>query len=199
MLAPTLSDIFGTPVPTPAPEVDYDGYPTWFVLLVEPNREAKSAEWLKRLNVHAYLPQFKKSGCRRGGIRFRRDVAVMPGLLFVPTPMLDIENRAQVLDWARVRGWIKTGGVPIILDKDDIEDIRRIEAKLNSPDKPVDARGEEIHLQAKVRFIDPRNTRLFGEGMVFEVAGDKRIGVEVSGLFGGLTKTYIAADEIEVL
>jgi hypothetical protein len=199
MLAPTLKNIFGHPVPTPAPEVDYNGYPTWNALLVEPNREAKAADWLKKVNVHVYLPMFKKSGCRRGGIRYRRDCAVMPGLLFCPTIMLEMGNRQRIFDWARVRGFIKTAGVPIVLTKADVELIYRMEAKLNDPDSPVDARGVEIHAGSKVRFINPRHTRLFGEGTVFEVARDKRIGVEVSGLFGGLTKTYIAADEIEVL
>jgi hypothetical protein len=185
--------------PTSAPDlVDYTGFPTWNVLMVEPAREVKSAEWLKRLNVHVYLPLYQKSYCRRGGLRYRRDCAVMPGLLFAPTEAVDIENRERVFDWSRVRGFIKLAGVPIILSKDNIERIRRIEAKLAKPDNPVDARGNEIHEGTAARFIDVGNTRMFGEAVVFDVASDKRIGVTVS-MFGGQQKLYISADEIEVL
>lgn len=183
----------------PPPARVYSGYPEWFVLRVDANSETRPADWLKRVDVHVYLPSFKKSHCRRGGLRYRRLSAVMPGLLFVPCEMIEIPNRDEIFEWAGVYGLLARDGRPLCLIKSDIDEIRRIEAKLNKPESPVDAVGKELEQGQRVRFIDPRTVRLFGEGVVFEVVSDHRIGVEVQGLFGGPTKTYISADEIEVM
>lgn len=184
------------PTPKAAPDKPYSGYPYWLGLIVEPAMEVRSAELLKRVNVHVYLPQFFKSYCRRGGKRYRRACAVLPGILLCPVEMLDIDNRNDILEWGHVVGFIHGAGSMAMLTKADVECIRRIEAKLNLPDHPVDARGQELKKGARVRFIDPTANRLFGESVVFEVASDNRIGVEGEGLFG---KTYTTAAEIEVM
>lgn len=187
--------------PKPAPEIPYNGYPRWYGLVVEPAQEVRSAELFKHVNVHVYLPQFFKSYCRRGGLRYRRPCAVLPGLLFVPTDMIDAaDNRDDILEFGHVRAFLRMPGAVGILTKADIDEIRRIEAKLNMPDKPVDAHGAELQVGQRVRFIDPRHERLFGNAIVFEVASDKRIGVEVSALIGdGPQKCYVTAAEIEVV
>lgn len=174
---------------------EYSGFPKWNALRVRPGHEHKSAERLEDLRVYVYLPLFKKSCCRRGGLRERRDCAVMPGLLFVPIEMVDdIDDRDGCFDWAGVHEVLA-----MLLTKHDVDELRRIEAKLNKPDHPVDAVGREIQIGQAARFVDPRSVRLFGEAAVFEVASFNRIGLEVSGLFGGLTKVYVTADEIEVM
>lgn len=182
--------------PKAAPDKPYSGFPWWVGLVVEPAMEVQSAELLKRVNVHAYLPQFFKSYCRRGGKRYRRACAVLPGILLCPIEMLQIENRDEILDWGRVVGFVRGAGRMAVFSKTDVECIRRIEARLNMPDNPVDARAKEIKIGARVRFIDPQEAALFGELTVFEVASDNRIGVEGEGLFG---KTYTTSAEIEVM
>lgn len=198
LAAQTLKPIepYIPPAPKSAPDKPYSGFPWWVGLVVEPAMEVQSAELLKRVNVHAYLAQFYKWYCRRGGKRYRRACAVIPGILFCPTEMLEIDNRDEILDWGHVMGFVRGAGGMAVFSKGDIECIRRIEAKLNMPDNPVDARGTEIKIGMRARFIDPQAARLFGEGTIFEVASDNRIGVNGEGLFG---KTYTTSAEIEVI
>ena len=183
----------------PAPEArEYTGFPKWAAL--NAGYEKRSADLLLRVNVLVYWPHFMRSICRRGRLRKRVETACMPRMLFVPLEMIDVENRDQVFAWAKIDGFVKRDGKPIILTKSDIEEIRRLEAKKNSPENPVDAKGNEIRKKQHVRFINPTTALLFGDGgEVFEVAGDNRIGVYVAGLFNGLTKGYFPADELEVI
>lgn len=197
----TMDDVWKSGAkPKPAPDIDYSGFPIWCVLVTEPNREQKAADWLKRVNVHVYLPMFsKRVGRPRGRCAFRQ-YAVLPGLLFVPAEMIQIDNRDEVFDWARVRGFLPGASTTSAkLSKADVERIRRIEAKLNHPEHPVDARAVEIKPGSHIRFLDRRDVSLFGEGTVFEVAHERRIGVEVAGLFGRTVRVYVPATEIEVM
>ena len=185
-------------MPRPAPERDYSGFPLWHVLRTVPGREKRAAERLEDVNVFVYLPLFHARRAWRGGRRVAQQRAVMPGLLFVPQEVVAIDNWRHVFAWARV-DFLCRQGAPLLLTKGDVERVRRMEAKLNRPDNPVDAHGAEIKIGARVRFIDAADERLFGDGVVFAVASEHRIGVWVSGLFGGVVKAFVPAAEIEVM
>lgn len=188
------------PFEVPEPQRKHGGFPLWRAFFVEPNREGKAANWLARMQVQAYLPQFSKRVRRARGRCIYRLHAVMPGMLFVPEEMLGIDRFDEILEWGHVRGAMRTAGnVPYRLTKADIERIRVIEGKLNMPDAPVDGRGIKIDKGQKVRFLDPANDAMFGEGVVFEVAGFTRIGVETRRLFGGGVKIFVPSSEIEVM
>lgn len=185
--------------PKPAPRRDYAGYLQWAVLRVtKPSGERAAAERLERLEVYPYWPFFNRRICLRGGLRRSVMVPVFPGLLFIPTEMLDFANRDEVFDFCNV-AFLKLAGRPMMLPKADVELIRRIQGKLSMPESSVDAKGNEIKVGQRVRFIDPQKVRMFGDGTVFEVAHDRRIGVEISGLFGGPQKYYDESAEIEVI
>lgn len=175
-------------------------FENWLVYRLMPNRETKSHEWLKKRSIFSYLPTYRTWRCTWTGRRQWSNHAVMPGLLFVPAVMTWIDWFERALDWAHVHGTMKgPGGGAVELKLSHIETIMRIEAKLNKPDNPVDAKGVEIRVGDRVQFIDRRNEQVFGEPVVFEVAGYNRIGVEANGLFGGSVKVFVPSAEIVVM
>jgi len=182
--------------PQPVPE--YSGFPLWHALLVEPNRERWSAEALMRVNVHVYLALYQISYFRCG-VRRTRQKPVIPGLLFVPTEYVDIPRRDEVFKWARVHGFMRSGNGPSRVTKADVERIRVMEGKLNRPDEPCDVRGKPLEVGQEVRFLDPKDWNVFGDGIVVEVASFNRIGVETRRLFGRAITIYTPSSEIEVL
>lgn len=170
--------------------------PWWHALLVPPNREVKSKEWLERFMPEVYLPSYSKvvRGIR-GRLSGRRSCAAIPGMLFAPVEALDIPRRREVFDYARVRGFMRSSdGLPQIIHLRDIDRIKVLEARLNLP---PEAKGTFFRLKQRVQFVDG----LFDSwrGMVFEIASEARIGVEVDYLFGRKTKVYVPASEIEAI
>lgn len=178
----------------PIPDVDYSGFPFWQVLLAEPNREQRSADCLKRVNIHAYLPQFTKQHRARGTRQSRaRLCAVVPCMLFVPAEMLDTGNREQILDWAKLRR-SKCGRH---LTKAEVEVIREIEAKLNIR---YDKKTYNFEIGQRVRFQSELWMAFLGEGVVIEVASHSRICIKVEQkLFGGKDTIWIPAAELEAM
>lgn len=174
----------------------YSGFPWWHVLLVEPNREEKSAQWLAKVHVHVYLPTYSKVVKRRGpSVACRRLFAALPGMLFVPQEMMNIPRRDEVFQFARVRGYIRTSdGYPKMVGKSDIELIRLMEAKLNLP---PEAKGVLFKKGERVTFTNMLYGYSWGNGTIVEIASESRIGVEVDHLFGRKTKVYVPASEIE--
>jgi len=199
MLARTLGDIWAVAEqPAAAPDLEYSGFPWWHALTVEPNGERKSAEMLRKVNVHVYLPTFSKKICRRGSLSGRRSCAVMPGLLFVPAEMMQMRRRDETLKWARIRGFLRAaGGYLAQIRKDQIEIIREIEARLNMP--PELKKKVEFKIGQRVRFLNDLYVAFLGEATVFEVASDHRIGISGPMLFGSATKIYVSASEIEAV
>jgi transcription antitermination factor NusG len=180
----------------PAPEREYSGFPWWHALLVESNREERSANWLAKVHVHVYLPTFSKVVRRSRSVSMRRLCAAIPGMLFVPQEMMQISRRSEVFEYAHVRGYIRTAdGNPKMLPKSDIELIRLMEAKLNLP---PEAKGVFFKIGQRVRFSSDVY-EAWGIGTVIEVAAEARIGVEVDRLFGRATKVYVPASEIEAI
>lgn len=175
-------------------------FPFWHALLVEPNRERRSADWLReRRAIDVYWPNYTRQvGRRRPGQKRRCcTAAVIPGMLFVPcelVPHLDADD----LDYAHVHGLmigIGTAGAPAILRKADIEKIRLMEAKLNLP---PEARGVLFKTGQQVRFLDDLYTD-WGVATIFEIASEARIGIEVPYLFGRSVKIWVPASEIEAM
>lgn len=173
-------------------------HPWWHALLVPPNREVKAAEWLERFIPTLFLPTFTRQvfRSRRCFIRQSRRCAVLPGMLFAPVEALDIPRRREVFDHARVRGFMRSSdGLPQIIHKRDIDEIKRMEAEQNLP---PEAKGTFFKLNQQVRFTRD-SLESWGRGTVFEIASKTRIGVEVGRLFGRTTKVYVPASEIEAL
>lgn len=174
-------------------------FPWWYVLLVEPNREPKSAEMLIRLNMNCYLPTFVKQRRLGGPLRARRPrlYAVMPGMLFIPADYLNMPRREDAFKLAHVRGFMRGSmGKEVCLSKANIEIIREIEAKLNLP---PERKGVLFQVGQQVRFVNELYAAFWGIGIIVEVASETRIGVEIKKLFGGPTKVYIPAAEIEAM
>lgn len=198
MLAPneSLKPIAGyLPPIEPVPSPEYTGFPFWLGMLVDANREQKSADWLEvNAGVFVYLPRFaKKTQCRGSSHRHRLH-AVVPGVLFVPEETINIPRRREVFEHAHVHGWMRgTSGIPARLTKANIEVIREIEAKLNLP---PEAKGVLFKLGQRVRFVNDLYADFIGIGTIFEIASPSRIGVEVNGLSG---RIYVPASEIEAL
>lgn len=170
--------------------------PWWHALLVPPNREVKSKDWLERFMPEVYLPKYSKvvRGLR-GRMSTRRSCAAIPGMVFAPVEALDIPRRDEVFNYARVRGFMRSSdGLPQIIHLRDIYKIKLLEAKLNLP---PEAKGTFFRLSQRVQFVDG----LFDawQGTVFEIASETRIGVEVDYLFGRKTKVYVPASEIEAI
>jgi len=177
---------------------DYNGFPWWHGLLVQPNSERKAADWLRRVNVYPYVPTFTKQV--RCGVRSRAHraklCAALPGMIFIPQEMMDMPRRDEVFDYAGVRGYIRTtDGSPKPISKADIELIRLMEAKLNLP---PEAKGTFFKVGQGVQFTGDILSS-WGTGTIFAIASESRIGVEVKALFGRTTKVYVPASEIEAL
>lgn len=177
-------------------EREYSGFPWWHVLLVEPNREQTAAKWLQRVRVFVYLPMFSRVVKRRGPRGCRKWCAAIPGMLFVPREMMDIQRRDEVFEYAHVRGYLRDeAGAPASITKANIEEVRLLEAKLNLP---PEAKGVLFKVGQKVRFVSSI-LESWGTGIVFEIVSETRIGVEVDRLFGRTTRVYVAASEIEAI
>lgn len=185
----------------PATDVitDYNGFPWWHALLVEPNRETKAADWLKRVNVFAYLPTFTKQIRHDARQRSHRAklCAALPGMIFIPQDMMDIPRRDEVFKYAHVNGYIRASDrKPKMIAKADIELIRLMEAKLNLP---PEAKGVLFRVGQRVTFTDNLYAWSWGNGTIIEIASEHRIGIEVDHLFGRTTRVYVPASEIEAL
>lgn len=178
-------------------------FPVWHALLVEPNREQRSAEWLKKVGMHVYLPTYIKQQRVHRSARKQRAVlrATIPGMMFIPVEMLTVDRRDEKLEWAHVYGFIKgSDGLPSRISKSDIELIRLMEAKLNAPpDSFVDGKGKIIKVGDEAEFVNPLYALNWGKATVCEVASENRIGIEVAGLFGRSTRTFVPASEIVVM
>jgi transcription antitermination factor NusG len=182
-------------------ETEPGTFQRWYALLVEPNREERSAKMLVNLDLMFYLPMYMGQravayGGRRASLR-----PVMPGLLFVPEEFVDVPRRDEIFALAHIRGFIRTSDSrPGSLDPAGIECIRGIEAKLNLPPPATPANRPAIFRPGqKVRFVNPLYAAFWGIGVVLGLAGRSRISIEVQKLFGCPTKVDVPASEIEVM
>lgn len=184
-----------------ATPVAYDGFPFWHVLLVEAGREFKTHEWLdEKLKVSTYLPIYSRKTRLRGRANVHRFYPVIPGMLFIPRSMVGIYRRQMVFDLCHIYGVMKTtDGKWATLTKADIELIRRMEGELNSPTITPTAAWKQFTVGQPVKFTDEVYAAAFGGGKIFEIANEGRIGLEVIGLFGRVTRIYVAASGIEAM
>lgn len=173
-------------------------FPWWHALLVAPGREQKSADWLRdKAAIEVYWPHYTKQiGRKRAGQKRRTRLAgAIPGMLFAPIDFLH-NLTDEMLEFAHIYGFmLGCDREPARLTKIDIEKVRNMEARLNLP---PEAKGVLFKLGEKVRFTDDLFTD-WGDGTIFEIASEARIGVEVTRLFGRATKVYVPASEIEAM
>lgn len=176
----------------PVVEPEYNGFPEWRVLMTNPNHEVRAADLLKRVNVAAYVPLFQKQSRRARGVCYHRLCPVLPCMLFVPTDYLIHRDRDRILDWAGVR--LLKSMRPVT--KAEVDVIRDVEARAN---KRSTRKVASLSIGMRVRFFEEKWAHVFGEGSVFEIASENRIGVLIPMLFGRSTKVYVPATEIEAI
>jgi hypothetical protein len=169
----------------------------WHALLVPPGREETSAKWFEIARVFVYWPTFVDNVRSRGKLHYPRRHAVMPGLMFLPQDMMEIERRDEILEYAHARGFIHgSSSLPARLSGREIKIIQDIEEKLNLP---AERRTSLVSVGETVRFTNELYAAFWGTGVVFEVASEARIGLEVEKVIGGPTKVYVPASEIEAM
>lgn len=178
----------------PLPDVNYSGFPFWEAFLAEPNREQRSADWLKNhLNVVVYWPHyFVKTRCGPRSHR-HRPRGVISCTILAPVELLDVKGRDRILDWAGLRP--RNFGRD--LTKFEVDLIREIEGKLNVT---YDKKTHNFQIGQRVRFLNDLYAAFFGEGVVIDLASSSRIRVKVNGkLFGGKDEITVPAAELEPL
>jgi hypothetical protein len=191
-----LSDAFGEMI---RPPLTTPLFSTWYALLLEPNREERSARMLTQLGWVPYWPTYVKQR-RLAGRRARKGrlCSVVHGMLFIPEEYVDAPRRAEIFDLAHVRGFMHaSGNRPARLSKAVIESIRRMEADLNLP--PIVANMIHFKLGQEVKFGNPYYAAFWGTGIVLGLANRGRISIEVKKLFGHPTKVTVPASELEAM
>ena len=186
----------GSPLPYYAPR-------EWFALVVRPNKEMDTADWLKVRNFAAYWPNYvSHEGSSRGVagarlIRRPRYRAVIPGYIFLGVNAGSGDPFAVSRDAPGVYGWLRTtGGGPLRVAETDIDTIRRIEADENLP-PPVGPMhsfksGEKVRVVADI-------VGNWQTGIVSRLDRDGRIVVEIPGLLGRVTPVHFHPHQIEPL
>jgi hypothetical protein len=106
-------------------------------------REQAVAKRLALVELPIYLPVFSRQVRCRGHAHTARLYPVMPGMVFAPCEIMDINRREGLFEWAGVCGYIPTvpdgaretpaDGKPDRLSKPEVNLIRVIEAKFNLP------------------------------------------------------------------
>ena len=172
-------------------------FPWWVALLIESGREIKARDWLVSREVVAYLPLYRRKVRCRGTAHRSKFCPVIPGMLFVPREFLGLARVDVLKIYVHAYGYIRAGNDPAPVSLRDIAIIEEIEAKLNLP--APRGQGASCKLGQRVRFRNVTYAAYLGEGVVFEVASERRIGVEVERLIGRAGKIYVPASEIEVM
>lgn len=169
-------------------------FPTWHILLVEPNREKKSADWLKRRsNISVYFPNYTRHTKQRGHLTRPKLCACIPGYLFIPE-VVATPHWSIIRDTPGIRSYVRDSkGEPARVTAGHIEVIRQIEAKLNLP--PA-AKGVLFKRGQLVRI---RSDLFWGwEGPIVSIESESRICIEVS-MLGRACRVYAPASEIEAI
>jgi transcription antitermination factor NusG len=150
------------------------------MVVVRQGHELDAVDSMRRHGLLAYWPSYERlvaSRRRFEGMQIRRLIrsGVVP-YIFTPVGegnFLDEKHRiVAVLDIVRT-----FSGTPLFLLDRDIEIVRRIEARLNTP-KP-EATEHDFKSGDKVRFTDDVN-RHWPPGRVVKLAKDGRIIVDVN-------------------
>jgi hypothetical protein len=176
----------------PVSDLDYSGFPHWVALAAEPNRERRSADWLRdHLNIHVYWPHFTVQRQFRNRPRIAIARAVLPGILLAPAEITDLGEREAILEWAHLR-IVKLAR---FITKAEVEMIRQIEAALN---RYREEKKTEIKIGDRVAFRDEFKAAFLGEGSVIEVASCNRITVKLAVSLIGTDIMTVAAAELDV-
>ena len=173
-------------------------FPTWHILLAEPNREKKSADWLKMRNLSAYWPSYTKQMRQRGHLTRAKLFSCIPGYLFIPerivTPDPDTNNWQIIRDTPGIRSYVRNSeGKPAVVTHGHIEVIRQIEAKLNLP---PEAKGVLFKVGD---MVSVKNDEHWGwEGPIVRIDSEARICVEVQ-MLGCACRVFAPASELEAI
>ena len=174
-------------------------HPWWIALQVAGGRECWASRWFMRRKIVSYVPVVATKTPLRGKKHHRLYFhPITPGLIFVPAEFTSLARRTEIEGYAHVYGYLKTGGEISRISKGDIEIIRDIEAKLSMPPPPA-KRVKVPTVGDRVRFRNSLYAKSLGRGIVFQVASNARIGVEVERLVGRAGRIFVPAHEIEVM
>ncbi|MDB5555406.1 MAG: hypothetical protein JWL86_5390 [Rhizobium sp.] len=177
----------------PIEDLDYTGFPEWVALAAEPNREKRSAEWLRdKLNIHVYWPHFTVQRIYRGRPRIALQRSVLPGILLAPSELMEIDNRDAILEWSKLRR-VKLSR---FITKAEVEIVRNIEALLNvcrSEKTNYFKNGDAVH------FLDPTKAAFLGEGTIIEIASGNRITVKLKVKLIGTDVMIVSGAELEAM
>ena len=179
--------------------IAYSGFPWWHALLVTPGHETKSADLLERFRVMAYLPRYTDQvRCGRRG-RVRAVLRpVVPGLLFVPREMMDIDHRAKAFDFCHLRGFLRgASDEPALITKSEIEELRWIEAKLEDYTRVPAPRDWTPKPGDHVRFRSGLYTAFLGKPIVIELERRRRIRLGNVLLFGQPREIVVPLADVE--
>ncbi len=168
-------------------------FPTWHILLAEPNREKKCADWLLRRKLSVYLPTYTKQARQRGHLTRAKLYACIPGYLFIPE-VVATPHWPTIRDAPGIRSYVRDSNKePARVSAGHIEVIRQIEAKLNLPPS---AKGVLFKLGQVVRI---RNDLYWGwQGPITAIESETRICIEVK-MLGRACRIIAPASEIEAI
>jgi hypothetical protein len=88
---------------------------------------------------------------------------------------------------------------PSFVEFDIDRKIREREEILNLPKKEREREKFLFKVTQRVRFRNPIFSAFWGEGTIFEIASEARIGLWVDQLFGSAGKVFVPASEIEAM
>jgi transcription antitermination factor NusG len=166
----------------------------WHVLVVAPNHERKSADWLRETHHRVYFPNYSVHVRSRGGQRRTIVRALIPGYLFLATaPEADVDGLVDDVP-GLVRCLRDEKRNLYTVPEWEIERLRQIEADFNLPgihERPI----RKWRVGERCRTVE--RLGLPWQGVVVGLDSRDRIIVEVKGLLGRATKVTLAPFQIE--
>lgn len=166
----------------------------WHVLVVAPNHERKSADWLRDTRHRVYFPNYIVRVKSRGNQRRTVVRALIPGYLFLATaPDADVDGLIDDVP-GLLRCLRDDKRNLYIVPEREIERLRDIEADFNLPgihERPT----RKWNIGERCRTVERLGYPWQGE--VVGLDSRDRIIVEVKGLLGRATRVTLAPFQIE--
>ena len=172
----------------------------WRVLIARSGREQDAADWLKRMHIPVYWPNYPNlrpargqiNGCRRREVWFR---PIFPGFLFIADTNAAHWDLADIIERTPgLLGYMRNGRMEAAeLSEKDITDIRLIEGRQNMPTTHA---GHNFDLGNKVRFRDGLLAH-WGKGCIKRLYKDGRISVELFAVLGRAVTVLVLPHQIE--
>lgn len=170
----------------------------WYILLVEPNGEGRSATRLRRFKMPTYWPSYSSLVVHRRGKRRLKQLAMIPGYLFLPvSPFRDDGWDIIHKQVDSIRGFLRDGyRMPAVLGANEMQDLMCAEARLNSP-IPDAIQAHKFKVGDRVRYVG--NVYWQWEGLIAALAKDGKAAIDGIPMLGSPTRIWVRASEIEAV